>query len=194
MASHTTDPNAHPQGPLVQVGGRQLESKPLFTAEQIQQRVAQLAAEIESCYPPEVELTVLICLDGAFVFGADLVRQINRTTRIETIKLKSYEGTRSSGTVSVAMPVPDRLKNRHVLIVEDIVDSGKTLLALIEDVTKQHPASIKTVVLLDKPSAHQIEIQPDLIGFSIGPRFVIGYGLDVDGRYRNLPFIAEVFE
>jgi hypoxanthine phosphoribosyltransferase len=176
----------------VVVGNKLYPTKPLLGAEAIRNRVHALAREIEAATSPDDELLVLVCLDGAMIFAADLLRDLARTTRLETIKLKSYQGTQSTGQISTDKPLPDDLAGKHVLIVEDIIDSGRTLRHLIGLVNTHNPASLRVAVLLDKPSAHIEVIHADHIGFTIGPRFVVGYGLDIDGRYRNIPYIAEV--
>lgn len=175
-----------------QIGQKTYETRVLFSQEAIATRVAGLARQIEETLPIEDELVVLVVLDGAFIFAADLVRQIDRTTRVESVKLKSYDGMHSTGAVEVLKGLPEDLDGKHVLVVEDIVDTGRTIAKLMEQLKQHRTASCRIAVLLDKPEAHLVEIKIDFVGFSVGRNFVIGYGLDADGQYRNLPYIAEV--
>lgn len=176
----------------VVVQGQTRTARLLIDEQSIATRVASLAKAIEQDSSPHDELVLLICLDGAMIFAADLIRLLPRTTRLETVKIKSYAGTQSSGQVSMQVGLPADLGGRHVLIIEDIVDTGRTLSYLVSEVQRQQPASLRTVVLLDKPSARVVPVRADFVGFEVGPRFVVGYGLDIDGRYRNLPYVAEV--
>ena len=180
------------ESPQVIVGGQPRATRTLISAASIDERVTALARAIEGDSVVDAELVVLICLDGAMIFAADLLRRMERTTRLETVKLKSYAGTRSTGTIAMISPIPTNMGDRHVLIIEDIVDTGRTLSHLITEVQRQAPASLRTVALLDKPSARLVPVRADYVGFEVGPSFVVGYGLDIDGRYRNLPHIAEV--
>lgn len=176
----------------VVVGQRLLATKPLFSAADIATRVAVMAKEIEADFAASKEITVIICLDGAIVFAADLIRQIGRTTRVETVKIKSYSGTQSSGNVELVQPLRIELAGRDVLLVEDIIDTGRSIVFLRDYILEKRPASLRVATLLDKPSAHIQPFQADYIGFEVGPQFVVGYGLDIDGRYRNFPNILEV--
>jgi hypoxanthine phosphoribosyltransferase len=173
------------------VGDRNLVVKPLFTETRIKARVGELAAEISSAHGSREGLVILVVLHGALLFAADLVRGLTMPTEIETVRLRSYHGTTSSGTVELVGQLPD-LKDKHVLIVEDIVDTGRSIAALKSLLSDAGVRSLKVATLLDKPEAHGTETAPDYVGFSIGRNFVIGYGLDLDGRYRNLPYVAEL--
>lgn len=175
-----------------QIGQKTYETRVLFSQEAIASRVASLARQIEETVPLQDELVVLVVLDGAFIFAADLIRQIDRTTRVESVKLKSYDGMQSTGAVEVLKGLPEDLGGKHVLVVEDIVDTGRTIAQLMNELRQHRTASCRIAVLLDKPEAHLADISLDFVGFSVGKNFVIGYGLDADGRYRNLPYIAEV--
>jgi hypoxanthine phosphoribosyltransferase len=176
----------------VVVGNRTHATKPLFSAEAIASRVAAMAKEIEADFSKLTEITVIICLDGAIVFAADLIRQIGRTTRVETVKIKSYSGTQSSGSIELVQPLRADLRDRDVLLVEDIIDTGRSIAFLRDHILERQPASLRIATLLDKPSAHLQPVKADYIGFEVGPQFVVGYGLDIDGRYRNFPNIMEV--
>lgn len=159
----------------------------LITSEQIANRVRELGQEIRSKYPSENLLLVCV-LKGSALFFADLARAIDGPTTMEFIRARSYEGTSSTGAVTLD-GVPN-FQDRHVVVVEDIVDTGLTLLKLRESITAQSPASLSVVTLLDKPSRREHECHADFVGFTIEDHFVIGYGLDLDQAYRNLPYIA----
>lgn len=178
----------------VKIGDKSIAARVLLPEEQIQHRVAALADEINAAYPPDETVVVLIVLHGALIFAADLVRRLRMPTLLETVRLRSYVGTQSRGTVEMLGEIPAAIAGRHVLVVEDIVDSGRSLACLTATLRTANPKSIAVVALLDKPEMHHADLKPDFVGFSIGRNFVIGYGLDVDGSYRNLPYIAEVLE
>ena len=113
-------------------------------------------------------------------------------TEIETVRIKSYQGTSSSGTVTLVTPLPTSLENKHVLVIEDIVDTGRSIDFLLKELKNTKALSVKICSLLDKPEAHEFPIQANYIGFTIQKTFVIGYGLDLNGKYRNLPYIANL--
>lgn len=163
----------------------------LLTREQIERRVQELAAEISRDYPEGEEIHLVCVLKGGFVFLSDLVRCLHGRVTLDFIALSSYgKGTQSSGEVRLLKDVDHALEGRHVVIVEDIVDTGLTLHYLQEILRARSPKSLRTVCLLSKPSRRQIDVRVDYVGFSIEDRFVVGYGLDFDERYRELPYIA----
>jgi hypoxanthine phosphoribosyltransferase len=164
----------------------------LFSAEQICARVKELGTVINRDYGADESLVILVVLNGAFIFAADLVRHLEMPTEIESVRIKSYEGMKSVGEVSLLTPLPRSLVGKHVLIVEDIVDTGHSVHFLQQEIAKMEVASLKVCSLLDKPASHEFEVSVDYCGFSIGKNFVIGYGLDLDGKYRNLPFVADL--
>lgn len=176
----------------IKVNGTLRNTRCLLSSQQLSERVSNLAQEINQQYSTDEPLVVLIVLHGSLLFAADLVRHFSMPTQIESIRLKSYEGTQSTGNIQMLSALPNSIKNKNVLIVEDIVDSGRTVKFLIEELVKFGVKSVKTCTLLNKPEAHLTPINPEFIGFDIGKNFVLGYGLDLDGRYRNLPYIAEV--
>jgi len=157
----------------------------------ISRRVAELGAQITAEYHGE-PLVALAVLKGSFVFAADLLRVIDTPLAVEFIGLRSYIGgrTSTSGVVEITNDVKYPLGGHHVLVVEDIVDTGLTLDYLVKNLATRNPLSIKIAALLHKPSRTIKPIQIDYLGFEIPDEFVIGYGLDYDGRYRNLPHIA----
>ena len=164
--------------------------KILYTQEQIYERVEELAREIEKDYEGE-QLILLCTLKGAVVFMADMMKAINLDTMIDFIAASSYgSGTSTSGFVKVTKDVTMDLYNKNVLIIEDIVDSGTTLKFLKEYLQDRNPKSVKIATLLDKPARRTADVTPDYVGFTVDDLFIIGYGLDYDQRYRNLPYIS----
>lgn len=159
---------------------------PFITAAQIQQRVKELGAQIDKDYADKKPIFISI-LNGSFIFAADLFRCITVETEISFIKLASYKGTSSTGHVVTAIGMEERLEGRHVVILEDIIDTGKTLAAFIPEIMQRHPASLKIATFLTKPEALQHDVHADYVGFEIPNNFVVGYGLDYDGLGRNLP-------
>ena len=167
----------------------------LLSQEQIQARIRAMAAEIGADYPPDEEIHLICVLKGGFVFLSDLVRALKVRVTLDFIALSSYgKGTKSSGEVRLLKDVDHALEDRHVIIVEDIVDTGLTLHYLQEILRARSPKTLRTACLLSKPSRRQLEVAVEYIGFTIEDRFVVGYGLDYDERYRGLPYIAVLNE
>lgn len=164
----------------------------LYDADTIAARVEAMGKEIRSFYGDEPIICIGV-LKGSFIFLADLVRQLPGDVECSFLGVQSYEGTTSTGDVRITHDLRGQIRDRHVLLVEDIVDTGLTLSYLLDTLGVRGPKSIKVAALLDKPSRRQVPVPIDFIGFSIPDAFVIGYGLDVDGRYRNLPYVG-VFE
>ena len=168
-----------------------LPHKELISAERLQERVAELAREISSDLAGIDELTVVCVLKGAFMFTADLVRHLTLPCRIEFIRASSYgEGRTSSGKIKLEHHETIELESKHVLLVEDILDTGRTLSRIVAELEQQQPASMCVCTLLDKPSRRVVPFEARYTGFTISDQFVFGYGLDVAERYRELPFIA----
>jgi hypoxanthine phosphoribosyltransferase len=161
--------------------------------ETIQQKVAELAAQISRDYEGKKPLFISI-LNGAFMFAADLFKHLTIDAEICFIKLVSYKGMTSSGHVTTAIGLDQDVFNRHVVIVEDIVDTGKTLGLFLPKLQHQQPASLKIAALLHKPEATMHPLDIDYMGFSIPDKFVVGYGLDYDGLGRNLKEIYQLME
>lgn len=164
---------------------------PYIDAEKIQQQVNRVADEINRDYEGKNPLFIAI-LNGAFIFAADLFKKINVEAEICFIKLASYKGVKSTGKVITAIGLDAEIYNRDIIIVEDIVDTGKTLSQFLPQLEHQHPASLKVASLLHKPSATVHEIKIDYLGFTIPDKFVLGYGLDYDGLGRNLKEIYQL--
>lgn len=164
--------------------------KVLIAEEVIQKRLDVMAKEIRQDFPGEV-MVVVVLLKGAFVFAADLLRRIPRMLEIECLNVSSYHGeTESSGKVDfLDRRLPD-VRGRKVLVLDDILDTGRTLKAVMDRLRKEGASEVKSGVLLAKDKELAVEISADYVGFAIGDEFVIGYGLDYQGRYRNLPYIG----
>jgi hypoxanthine phosphoribosyltransferase len=166
-------------------------SRILITDQQIRDRIATLAAEIERDYPQGAEIHLVAVLKGGFMFMADLVRAMSTGVTTDFIAVSSYgKATSSSGQVMVLKDLESSIENRDVIIVEDIVDTGLTL-AYLQDIFKRRaPRTMRTACLLSKPSRRKVDVHVDYIGFTIEDHFVVGYGLDYAEKYRNLPHIA----
>lgn len=162
---------------------------PFLTAEDIRQRIAALAQQIRAD-APDADLHFIGVLKGSVFFLADLLRAMPGTVTMDFIAVASYAGTRSTGEVRLIKDVDDRLQNRHVIVVEDIVDTGLTLHYLQDILRARGPASLRTACLLSKPSRRKIEVPVEYVGFTIEDRFVVGYGLDYNEHHRHLPYIG----
>ena len=166
----------------------------VFSHQQIRETVEKLAAEIRRDYRGKCPLLIGV-LKGSFVFMADLVRLISMPLEIEFIKLSSYGRDReSSGTISVVQGLHTSVKGRHVLVIEDIVDTGLTLTFLLDNLHQETPASLKLCALLDKPSRRKVPLSIDYLGLTVPDKFIVGYGLDWDEKYRYLPDICALEE
>jgi hypoxanthine phosphoribosyltransferase len=164
----------------------------MITAEVLAARVRELGEKITADYAGQ-ELTVVGVLNGSFIFMADLVRSIDLPVRCDFLGLSSYgSATESSGVVAITKDLSGPVEGRHLLVVEDIIDTGLTMSYLLQNLRTRRPASVKIVSLLSKPARRQVEVSIDYLGFTIEDRFVLGYGLDYDGRYRNMPYIGVV--
>jgi hypoxanthine phosphoribosyltransferase len=166
----------------------------LIDSDTVQARVADLGAQITRDYEGIDSLMLICLLKGGVMFLTDLMRHINVPHEIDFLAVSSYgRGQRAAtGKVRIDMDLTGEVTDKHLLIVEDIIDSGYTLRFVIDVLKARHPASIKLVTLLDKPSRRQIAIPVDYTGFQIEDKFVFGYGLDLDERFRNLPFVGVV--
>jgi hypoxanthine phosphoribosyltransferase len=163
----------------------------LLNEMEIEQRVDQLAAQISADYADVSDLVLVGVLKGAFIFMADLARRLTMSHRVDFIALSSYErGAVSAGAVRLIMDTRTSVAGQHVLIVEDILDTGHTLSYLVRNFSARQPASLRTCVLLSKPDRLQVDVPVDYLGFEIPDVWVVGYGLDYGDRYRTLPYIA----
>lgn len=164
----------------------------LISREALEKRVAELAEAIDRDYQGK-DLLVIGILKGAFMFMADLVRRISMPLAIDFMAVASYgSSTKTSGVVRIIKDLDKSVSGRHVLLVEDIVDSGLTLRYLIDSLGARGAASIKTCILLDKPDRRKVEVPVDYLGFEIPDVFVVGYGMDHDEHHRHLPYLARL--
>ena len=166
--------------------------RPVISRDQIQSRLRELAAQINKDYAGQ-ELIIIGILKGVFIFLADLVRLLDMPVRIDFVRLRSYgNSTTSSGCVEITMDVELLLENQHVLVVEDIIDSGLTLEYLLQHLQKRGPKSLKTCCLTDKLERRAISVPLDYVGFVVPKGFLVGYGLDYAEAHRQYPDICEL--
>lgn len=176
---------------LVRIGKRTFVE--LLSSETIHTRIGEMADDLMDRYR-NLEPVFIVVLNGAFIFAADLLRACSLNCEIQFVKLSSYQGTSSTGIIQQILGVQVPLRGRHVIVVEDIVDTGRTMKYFRELLEKDHPASIEFITLLSKPDCHETPFESPYIGFEIPDAFVIGYGLDLDGRARNLDSIYQLKE
>ncbi len=174
---------------VIKVNGKQFQ--PYLTASEIDKQINRLGSEINKEYEGKRPLFIAI-LNGSFMFAADLFKVLTIDAEICFIKLASYKGTRSSGHVITSIGLDESLKDRHVVILEDIVDTGKTLNEFLPQLKDQQPASLRIAALLHKPDATLYPLKIDYLGFSVPNKFLLGYGLDFDGLGRNLKEIYQL--
>jgi hypoxanthine phosphoribosyltransferase len=164
----------------------------LFSQEQLSLRIAEMGRQITSDFA-EKNLTALVVLKGSFIFAADLVRAIDLPLNVEFIGLRSYgDRQTTSGVVQITMDVKHPLEGQDILIIEDIVDTGLTIDYLKKNLSTRNPASIKLATLLHKPESAKVAVDIDYTGFEVPDIFIVGYGLDLAGKYRNLPCIGHI--
>lgn len=164
----------------------------LFTEEQLKNRVQEIARQIEKDYEGK-EIMLISVLRGSFIFMADLCRAIDLPCTLDFMSVSSYgKGTTSSGQVQITKDLSEDISGRHIIVVEDILDSGNTLSYLLKILENRHPASIRLCTLLDKPDRRVKPVEVHYSGFTIPDAFVVGYGLDYAEKYRNLPYIGIV--
>lgn len=164
--------------------------KVLLSADQLHEGVQRLAREIESHYRGQ-PLTILGVLTGSLMLVADLIRLLDLPLRVALVQARSYRGTATSpGELAVSTEMLPDIRGRHVLLVDDIFDTGRTLHGLISHLNRLELASVRSAVLLRKQGRQEVDLQPDYVAFEIPDRFVVGYGLDYDDQYRNLPYVA----
>lgn len=169
------------------------EVKVLIDEEKLHKRVDEIAAQIESEYKGK-EIILICILKGSVFFTVDLAKRINGDVKIEFIRVSSYnEGTESSGEIKMKLDLKDSIQGKDVIVVEDIIDTGRTLSYLIKYLKMKKPNSLKLCALLDKPERRiKKDVKVDYTGFQIPDKFVVGYGLDVNEKYRNLPYIGYI--
>ena len=166
--------------------------KEYLTEEQIDKRIRELGAQISETY--REESVCLICiLKGSVFFTCELAKRITSPVELEFMSVSSYgAGTSSSGVVRIVNDLGTSIEGKNVLVIEDIIDSGRTLSYLLENLKTRNPMSLRLCTLLDKPDRRVVEVPVDFVGFEIPDEFVVGYGLDYDQKYRNLPYIGFV--
>jgi len=165
----------------------------VVSATDIQEKIAELARKVEADYEADTESPLLLVgvLKGAFVFMADFARELRQPAEVEFMAVSSYgSSTTSSGVVRILKDLDRDIAGRHVLVVEDIIDSGLTLSWLLKNLASRNPASVRVVALLRKPDAIKVPVEVPYVGFDIPNEFVVGYGLDYDEQYRGLPFVG----
>lgn len=169
-----------------------MRTKPLIDAGTIARRVAELGRAITADYRGQ-DLVVVPVLKGSFMFAADLVRQIDLDVAIDFLAVRSYgNGQESSGVVQITSDLTHSIEGKHVILVEDIVDTGLTVAYLHDNLTTRQPASLKVASLLHKPARTRVPVQIDYLGFTVEDVFIVGYGLDFAQKHRNLPYLAVV--
>lgn len=174
------------------MNAKNLDLKTYISEEQLQQKIKSIGEDLTKKLQGKKVVAVCV-LKGSFLFYSDLIRQINADITCEFFGVSSYHGgTTSSGEVKVTLDLANPIEGQHVVLVEDIVDTGLTMNYLIKSLESRKPASITTVALLEKPEALKVPCKLDYVGFKITNEFVVGYGLDYQGYYRNLPYIAQV--
>jgi hypoxanthine phosphoribosyltransferase len=177
---------------MTAIPSAQTEVRCLLTEQQLRQRVGDLARQISADYAGK-QLLVVGVLKGAWVFMADLVRRLTIPVRCDFVKLSSYgEGTTTTGQVRIHLDVSASVKGYDVLIIEDIVDTGTCSLWLVDHLRRKNPASVRLCALLDKPVRRLAPVPIDYVGFTIADHFVVGYGIDWQEKYRQLPYIADI--
>jgi hypoxanthine phosphoribosyltransferase len=163
----------------------------MLSEDALAKRISEMGAQIAKDYAGK-QLVVVGVLKGSFVFMADLVRAIDLPLTCEFLGCSSYEGTKTTGVVRITHDLARPVEGQHLLLVEDIVDTGLTMKYLLENLETRKPASVKVCTLLEKPARAKVKVPIEYKGFVIEDKFVVGYGLDWDGKYRNLPFIGVV--
>ncbi|MFH2130598.1 MAG: hypoxanthine phosphoribosyltransferase [bacterium] len=165
--------------------------KELISSKKIETRVAELGREISTAYAGK-EIVMVVLLRGSFIFAADLIRVLEPETVVDFMVVSSYQGENTSGEVRILKDLADNIHGRHILIVEDIVDTGLTLNKILTLLQSRSPQSIAICSMLNKPSRRIQPVDIQYVGFEVEDQFVVGYGLDMDQKYRQLPYIGEL--
>ena len=166
-----------------------MEINVLINKSRLENRIEEMAKQIEKDYEGK-DIVFIGILKGSVMFMTELAKNIKNNVEMDFMDVSSYEGTESSGDVRINSDIRNSIKGKDVIIVEDIIDTGRTLTYLIEYLKQKNPSSIKIATMLSKPSRRIMELNVDYIGFSINDEFVVGYGLDYNEKYRNLPYIG----
>ena len=165
--------------------------KVLYSMEELQKRIKEVGEQISKDYDGK-EIVIVSVLKGAIFYTVDLVKNITTDIVIDFMKVSSYEGTESTGVITIKQDLGIDIEGKHVLIVEDIIDTGRTLRVLREELLKRKPASLKITTLMDKKERREVELDADYVGFTIPNKFVVGYGFDIDDKYRNIPYVGYI--
>ena len=165
--------------------------KVLYSMEEVQKRIKELGEQISKDYEGK-EIVIVSVLKGAIFYTVDLVKNIKPDVVIDFMKVSSYEGTESTGVITIKQDLGIDIEGKDVLVVEDIIDTGRTLRVLKEELLKRKPASLKITTLLDKKERREVDLVADYVGYEIPNKFVVGYGFDIDDKYRNIPYIGYI--
>lgn len=161
----------------------------LYSQKQVEKRMDEMAKEMNKKYAGELPLVVSV-MNGAMIFSSDMLRRLDFKLNLDIIKASSYQGAHSTGQVKVIQDLRTDVKGRRVILMEDIIDTGRTLKYLKELLLKRGAKSVEICAMLDKPETRKVDLKGDYIGFDVPDEFLVGYGLDYDGLYRNLPYIG----
>lgn len=165
----------------------------LYSADNIKNRIKEISSEIENEYKTNDELVIVCLLKGGFTFTADLIRELSMDVRVEFMCVSSYGNElKSSGVINIKQDISSDISGKNIIIIDDIVDTGRTLFEIRNYLSKKNPNSIKTCCLLDKKEKREFDIDIDYYGFVCPDVFVVGYGMDASGMYRNLPYIGKI--
>lgn len=167
--------------------------KVLYSMEELQTRIREMGNQISEDYKGK-EIVIVSILKGAIFYTVDLMKNLKPEVVLDFMKVSSYEGTESTGTINIKQDLTMDIEGKHVLIVEDIIDTGRTLKTLKEELLKRNPASLKITCLMDKKERRVVELEADYVCFDIPNRFVVGYGFDIDDKYRNIPYVGYIEE
>lgn len=168
-----------------------MEVNVLINKARLENRIEEMAKQIEKDYEGK-DIVFIGILKGSVMFMSELAKNIKNNVEMDFMDVSSYEGTESSGDVRINSDIRNSIKGKDVIIIEDIIDTGRTLTYLIEYLKQKNPNSLKIATMLSKPSRRIMELNVDYIGFSINDEFVVGYGLDYNEKYRNLPYIGYI--
>ncbi|RVU71355.1 MULTISPECIES: hypoxanthine phosphoribosyltransferase [Lactobacillus] len=163
--------------------------KVLYSQDQLNQRMDEMATELNQKYQGQEPIVVPV-LNGAMIFASDMIKRLTFNLTIDPIKASSYAGAHSTGQVKIVQDLKSDVKNRPVIFMEDIIDTGRTLKALTEEMKLRGAKSVEVVAMLDKPAIRVVDFHADYYGFQVPDAFLVGYGLDYNGLYRNLPYIG----
>lgn len=170
------------------------ELKVMYSEEELQKRIQELAKQIDKDYEGKEDIIVISVLKGAIFFTVDLVKKMETPIILEVMQVSSYSGTESTGNIIVKKDLDCDIEGKDVLVVEDIIDSGRTLKYLKDYLISKNPNSVKIAVLMDKAERREVEVDVDYTGFEIPNKFVVGYGFDVDEKGRNIPYVGYIGE